>query len=243
MTDETLSFHDEPAAAGPATCSRCHLPISQYWSIDGGVYCERCMHEVLAQRTSSEGAGTRVVKALTFGLGGMLAGAIVWYAVAKYADLQIGLIAILLGWLVGKGIQHGSGKRGGLGYQLLAVTITYLGIGLASVPFVLEGAAEKPAVVADSLAGPATDAEFATLDSAIGAGQELEHDANGPAAAIALGLLALVALAFTLPVLVVFKGGSLITGIIYAIALYEAWKHSRGVAPAVSGPHQVGAAS
>ena len=246
MTDETVSFHDEPTNAGPVTCFRCQARLSEYWSVStgvsSGVCCERCKDELLAERTSSVGATRRASKALLFGLGGMLAGAIVWYAVARYADFQAGIIAILLGWLVGKGIHYGSEKRGGLGYQLMAVVIAYLGIGLASVPFVIEGMSQNAAEVAEvPPADTSASAQLAGLDSAIAAGKELDQEATSPVAALAMGSLALVLLALTIPVRVVLHGGSLITGLIYAIALYEAWKFSRGVHYGASGPHQVGA--
>ena len=256
MTDETLSFHDDQAETGPVTCSRCETALSEYWSVDGAVCCERCKDELVAELTSPDGATARFGKAFAFGLAGMIAGALVWYAVAKFADLQLGLIAILLGWLVGKGIHYGSEKRGGIGYQVMAVVITYLGIGAASVPFVFEGMDQEVAALADTLAAAdplgmtplpvdslsdsAITAELARLDSAIAAGPQLEADAVGPGAALAIGIVALLLLTLTLPVLVVTQGGSIITGIIYAIALYEAWKFSAGGLPPISGPHPVG---
>lgn len=255
MTDEPLSFHDDQAHAGPVTCARCEKSLSEYWSIGGAVYCERCKDEIVAERTAPDGAAVRVGKAFAFGLGGMIAGAVVWYVVAKYMDMQLGLIAILLGWLVGKGIHYGSEKRGGLGYQIMAIVITYLGIGAAWVPFAFEGMGQEVAQVADSMAAAdpvapaavavdsmsdsAMNAELARLDSSIAAGKELQEDAIGPGAALATALIALILLTVSLPVIVVLNGGSFISAIIYAIALYEAWKFSAGDLPPISGPHPV----
>lgn len=249
MTDDTLSF-DEAGAAGPATCSRCEAPLAEYWAVDGAVYCERCKDEVLAERQSPEGRGKRVLKALGLGLGGMLVGAAVWYAVAKLADLQIGIIAILLGWLVGKGVFFGSEKRGGLGYQLMAVLITYFGIGAAMAPFAMEEFASMARQHSDSVAAAdsvpmtalsdsALDAELVAVDSAITARAAARQAAIPTGAAVAIGLVALVLGILALPILVIIGGGSLITLLIYAIALYEAWKFTRRVEPAVSGPHAV----
>jgi hypothetical protein len=50
----------------------------------------------------------------------------------------LGLIAVAVGWLVGKGIQWGTGGRGGILYQLLGVFITYFAIAAAYVPQVLQ---------------------------------------------------------------------------------------------------------
>jgi hypothetical protein len=45
--------------------------------------------------------------------------------------MQIGLIAILVGFMVGGAVRAGSDRRGGVGYQLLAVLLTYLCISLS----------------------------------------------------------------------------------------------------------------
>src|SRR6478672_4224000 len=118
MSDQGLSFHEGAAPSGHVNCSRCGTAVTEYWAVDGVVLCERCKVEVLLARESSEGRGGRITKALALGLGGALVGAAVWYAVAKFAHIELALIAILLAWLVGKGVFIGSGKRGGRGYQV-----------------------------------------------------------------------------------------------------------------------------
>ncbi len=253
MTDAPISFDDAPASTGAVSCTRCHRSLTEYWAVDGAVLCEQCKDEVLAERSAPKGAVARVLKGALFGLGGMLVGAGVWYGVAKVADLQIGLIAILLGWLVGKGVFLGSGKRGGLGYQVMAIAITYFGIGVANVPFALEAYATPDAVAvagprdapADSNATAApsaaqTERELQELDSAIASGKTMDAEATSPGVALAKALLALIALTFALPVIIIANGGSIITLLIYGIALYEAWKFTRPTEPFVSGPHRVG---
>jgi len=255
MTDTPISFDDAHAPGATVACSRCQRTLTEYWTLDGAVLCERCANELKAERTSSEGAGARVGKALVFGVGGMLAGAAVWYAVARITNLEIGLIAILLGWLVGKGVYLGSGKRGGLGYQVMAIALTYLGIGVAGVPFALEGWNEVQQQMVDSLAvvdsaAPSTppidsmsdaqlDAEIARLDSALAAGKELESDAAPGLLGVVIGVGALVVLALMVPVLSIIGGGSIIGVLIYGFALWEAWKFAAATPPMVSGPHPV----
>ena len=151
MTDQELSFDESSAQSGPTTCSRCQTPLTEYWAVDGEVVCENCKDELLAETGDPAGGTGRFFKALGLGLLGMLGGAAVWYAVAKLANLEIGIIAILLGFLVGKGIMMGSGNRGGLGYQLLAVAITYLGIGVAMAPFAAEALMDESSYAIDSL--------------------------------------------------------------------------------------------
>ena len=252
MTDQPLSFDDGQAAPGHVSCSRCGASVTEYWAVDGAVLCERCKSDVLEARGSSEGRMGRVFKALALGTGGMVAGAAIWYAVAKYANIQLALIAILLAWLVGKSVFLGSGKRGGRGYQVMAVALTWFGIGAALAPFQFEGFSQRAAQVADSVRSvdpvvtpPATmsdsqvSAELAKLDTAIA--QTPKHRAAPSGASVVLlGLGALLLLIVSLPVLVIINSGSFILVIIYGIGLYEAWKLTRHTDPLVSGPHPVG---
>ena len=252
MIDQTLSFDDGQAPSGHVNCSRCGASVTEYWAVDGAVLCARCKDEVLAARGSSEGRVGRILKAFAFGTGGTLAGAVIWYAVAKYANIQLALIAILLAWLVGKGVFIGSGKRGGRGYQVMAVALTWFGIGAALAPFQFEGFARRAAQVADSVRAVDTvatpsaatsdsqvNAELAKLDSAI-AKPPAHAAARSDAVVVLLGLGALLLLVVSLPVLVIVNSGSFILVIIYGIGLYEAWKLTRHMDPLVSGPHPVG---
>lgn len=259
MTDPQISFDDGHATAGPTTCSRCGIPLSEYWAVDGTVLCERCKDEALADREAPQGRAGRILKAIGLGTGGMIVGATIWFLVAKFTGYEVGLIAILLGFLVGKGIFIGSGKRGGLGYQLLAAAITYFGIGVGMAPMAFEQLREGIEARADSLgrttladtaAAPALselsdsalDAELAKLDSAVAAAKDTPTPAIPNAAGVVLGLVAVVVLILSLPILSIV-GGGFIGILIYGFALYEAFKLTRKVDPAVSGPHPVGAAT
>ena len=255
MTDTPISFDDAPAPASNASCSRCGRSLTQYWALDGAVLCESCAEALKKERTSSDGAVGRVGKAFAFGVGGMLAGAAVWYAVARFAHIEAGPIAILLGWLVGKGIHLGSGKRGGLGYQVMAILLTYLGIGIAGVPFAIEGWNEAKQQMVDSLsvvdttpradpsAGLLSDsaqaAELSGLDSAIAAGKELESNATPGFMGLVVGIGALLVLALMVPVLSIIGGQSIIGVLIYCFALWQAWRAAAPTLPVVSGPHPV----
>jgi DNA-directed RNA polymerase subunit RPC12/RpoP len=253
MTDQPLSFDEGHPAQDLVACSRCGAKVNEYWAVDGAVLCTRCKDEVLVARASSEGRGGRVAKALAFGSGGMLLGAAVWYAVAKYADIQLALIAILLAFLVGKGVFIGSGRRGGRGYQVMALLLTWFGIGTALVPFQLGGLGERMEQVADSVKQERTavatppaamsdsqvEAELAKLDTAIARPPAHAAAPNG-FLTVLLGLGALLVLILSLPVLVIVGSGSFILVIIYGVGLWEAWKLTRRVEPLVSGPHPVG---
>ena len=76
--------------------------------------------------------------------GAALAGCALYAAVAILLHAEIGLIAILVGWMVGKAIRHGSYGRGGRPQQILAVALTYFAITTSYIPVILYQAARDP---------------------------------------------------------------------------------------------------
>jgi hypothetical protein len=140
---------------------------------------------------------------------------------------QLGLIAIAVGWLVGKGVQWGTRGRGGAVYQALAIVITYLAIVSTYVPGVIEGLRQMdsertaPTTATGTPApGPATAAAAPTRAPSL--------------AGFLIGLVVFVVLVLALPFLGGFQS---ILGLVFiAIGLYEAWKINRRVPLAISGP-------
>jgi hypothetical protein len=267
--DAPLDFNAPPdrSTALPA-CSSCSTPITgQYWSVGPAVLCDSCREALEQGREVSTDVSSRTARftrALVYGVGGMLAGSAIWYGVARLADLEVGLIAILLGFLVGRGVFLGSGKRGGRRYQVLAVVLTYLGIGLAYVPFAIDAmrkdahptelTRQGPAPTADRPAAELSPAEAAReearLDSVIAAQEQRARDpaesrsGPGPVGILALLGVALVGV-LTLPLVVTIGGlpGSIISLAIYGFAVMEAWKLTRRVHIPVTGPFKVGGAA
>ena len=119
-----------PAAAPPGVtvCAACAEPITDvYYEGNGKIVCPRCRDAVLASRAGGSGFA-RFLKATLYGIGAGIVGAGIWYGVRAGTGYEVGLIAIVVGILVGGAIKAGSQGRGGVGYQLLAVLLTYLGV-------------------------------------------------------------------------------------------------------------------
>jgi hypothetical protein len=264
---EPLDFTTPEPGDSAVTCTGCRQPIAdQYWSAGEAILCERCKTAVEEGQQGAPDVMSRAgrfTRAVLFGLVAMLLGAAAWYAVAKLANLEVGLIAILLGYLVGKAVFIGSARRGGLRYQVLAVFLTYLGIGTAYVPFAFEGLrqrmqAEADSVrAADSIAAVATPAaeelaggqpgpDAARLDSLPQAAQAAPAD-DSPARSIGLVLsLALVLFGIlTIPISLTIGGlpGSLISLLIYSFAIMQAWRMTGSARIAISGPFRLGQAA
>ncbi len=128
-----------------ASCGVCRQPIaSSYYTLGTQIACERCKAQLelaLNQRPGFAG----LVKALALGSGAGLVGAAVWYGVRAATNYELGILAIAIGWGVGTGVMRGSGGRGGLGYQVLAVMLTYFWIAANYVPDLMAGFAEPGA--------------------------------------------------------------------------------------------------
>ena len=270
--DEPLDFTAPGTEATAAvTCVACKRTITdQYWSAGGAVLCAGCRAAVEAGQQVAPDVMSRAARfgrAVMFGFGAMLIGSAIWYGVAKLLNLEIGLIAILLGFMVGRAVFMGSGNRGGRRYQLLAVFLTYLGIGVAYAPFAIEAMRDRALASADfsGTAVPSADGaplatskpaealtaeEAATesrrLDSLLAAADSPTTHTSGPARPN-LFLVAGVVLVgvLTLPVIVTVGGlpGSLISLLIYGFAILQAWRMTAAHTLSLEGPFQVGGAA
>ena len=136
---DKADFGDAPTGLKCAACSRAILDA--YFEVNGAVLCAAC-HASVEVLGRSEGGAGRFVRATLFGVMGGALGAGLWYAVAALFNLEIGLIAIAVGWLAGTGVSRGNEGRGGARYQLLAAFITYAAIVTTYVPSIYVGIRE-----------------------------------------------------------------------------------------------------
>ena len=71
-------------------------------------------------------------RAILFGIGGAIAGAACYGLFIGLTHINIGYLAILVAWLIAKGMTMGSGGQGGRAYQISAVVLTYLAVAAAN---------------------------------------------------------------------------------------------------------------
>ena len=87
-----------------------------------------CQQMVAASYSGGSGF-LRFVKASVFGVVTAAAAAAAWIAITVAREGRIsGIVAIGVAFLIGGAVRLGSGRRGGIAYQLLAMFITYLAI-------------------------------------------------------------------------------------------------------------------
>ncbi len=127
---------------GPA-CSTCERPATpEYHQLNGRVYCGACRAQIEQSIQNMHGSGN-LPRAFLYGLGAAILGSIIFYAVSALSGYEFGLIAVAVGWLVGKAVRKGSGALGGWRYQALAMALTYLSIVSTYAPPIVRGLAER----------------------------------------------------------------------------------------------------
>jgi hypothetical protein len=216
-------------------CESCRTTIkSEYYQVNRAVVCERC------RRVREDAAETPVgiipmIAAAGAGLGAGIVGAAIYFAVIAIAHLEIGIVAILIGYMVGYAVRNGAGGRGGLRFQLLAVALTYVSIAMAYTPLAIkELLNEKPRSRA------ATQSSVTTSDAPAVAAEESPREPSR--GALIMGLAFLLAFIAALPVLVVvgsFPSG-LISALIMFIGMRQAWIMTRAPVLEIFGPYRVG---
>ncbi len=227
--DEQLQFEIAEPVAGTAgnapaqICAICKRPITAtYFALKHIVLCPACCK--LAQAPPAGSKSNRFLKALLFGIGAAILGTIIWFAVREVAHVQVGLVAVAVGFLIGKAVHRGSGGRGGRGYQIMALVLTYCCIAGNYLPDVLKGLADAshkahPAAVATSKHHTPVQLAVATVELVV----------------------ILVAITLAAPILIGFSNP--ISLFIQGIALWEAWKFNKPRVLPITGPYTLGPVS
>ena len=239
-----------PPGKVAVVCAACQTSIeSTYFEVNGSILCRLCRVRAESAAEKPRGIVPFMVAAI-FGLGAGVVGAIIYYAVIAITNFEIGIVAILIGYMVGYAVHKGAGQRGSRRFQVLAVALTYLSIALAYAPLVFnqaidtaQSAKDAPAATASRNSG--TTAATETVPAAAAATETVEAPTgrvSGRRALLSLVLLA--AFIAALPAISVF--GSLPFGLISAFIIFigmkQAWRMTGAPSLQILGPYRVGAA-
>lgn len=239
--DKALPSSGSAADSGGAVnCQSCQRTIyTEYFDVSGQVMCGECRGAVETLLQTPRGAGP-LVKAGLFGLGAGIVGAIIYYAVIAITDFEIGIVAILIGYIVGYAVRKGAGGRGGRRFQVLAVALTYAAVALAYTPIAVKAALKDKA----GEQGAATTSQSEKSQSAPSQPATPEKtDDNVSASSAVVALAMLIGLIAALPILVIV--GTLPSGLISAVIIFfglkQAWSMTGVAALQITGPYRVGA--
>jgi hypothetical protein len=209
---ERLQFRRaEPIVASAAQrCAGCQGPIAEsYYQASGRVVCPACAARI--QQVQQHAPAFSFPRSLLFGGAAALAGCAIYAIVAIATGMEIGLIAILVGVMVGKAIRRASGGFGGRQQQILAVALTYFSIATSYIPVIMWDLAHKSKIESAQ-----------TAKSGSAANQQPDSGEQMPAGKAILYLLAIGAAA---PFLSLTSGVSgLISLFIIFIGLKQAWR-------------------
>jgi hypothetical protein len=128
-------------AARPAgmQCASCKAPVRDvYWGLRGHGVCTACKEKLSAALTGKgEGAPNvpQILTGLAFGLGAAIVGALAWGAISAATGYNLGLVAVLVGWLVGTAVRKGAKERRGVGLGIMAMVLVYLSVGTSELAY------------------------------------------------------------------------------------------------------------
>jgi hypothetical protein len=231
----------DTAATGPAvTCTVCQKPVgAEYYHANDKPVCENCRHVLIAAAATPRSMGP-LVRAGLCGLAGAIAGAAINYAVIAITKFEIGLVAILIGYMVGYMVRKGAGGRGGRRFQVVALLLTYWAVGLAYAPL-----AFKEFRSSDTASSEAADAAKAATPAAVpdtSIATTLGDDEPFTWSSFLFALGVTFVFVFALPVMYVigsFPGG-ILSALIIGFGMLQAWSMTRAHKIEISGPYKVG---
>jgi hypothetical protein len=124
-------------AENKLTCAQCEtdIPAGQEVHTQNSVFCEPCFTQIksiLEESVAQQSLGINYLGAVLGGLGGGVLGALIWWGFVVLTEIQFGLVAIVIGWAVGKGVVLFSGHKKSLPLQLISVLLAFVSYGMAT---------------------------------------------------------------------------------------------------------------
>ena len=232
-----------PAADQQASCGKCGTTLrTTYHTVGESMICGKCRATLEGTMIGGTGAN-RFGRAVLFGIGAAIAGAAVYYAILAATGYSIGILAVLVGYMVGRAVNIGSHGKGGRKYQLLAAFLTYFAM---SSTYIVDGVRQ----LKDEKSGAAVTAGGATAtaspDGALAA-DDVGESAAGVTDAVSattpaapstktffFAIIAIVGIVLIAPILAGFSSPILL--LILGFGVFQAWKMNRGAAVDISGP-------
>jgi hypothetical protein len=110
------------ALCGRPTCRNCRSLVDRRY------VCAACREQIETELMAERAGAPRLLPAIVGGAAGALLGAILWAAVAVITDLEVGYVAIGVGWLAAMGVVLGAGGKKGAPLQVVAVICAAAGL-------------------------------------------------------------------------------------------------------------------
>lgn len=146
---------DNGTVAEPETirCSECNTALTEGQdreTTEDAVFCRPCFNNLTAQlhqAVAVRGQDINYSMAAVGGLAGAAIGVLVWWGFTVVTNISFGLVAVVIGFAVGKGVVMLSGDKRSQGLQITSVIISILGFVYASYlvnrTFIMSALAEQ----------------------------------------------------------------------------------------------------
>ncbi len=111
-------------------CSLCGKMICKNCRsfVNGKQCCETCVAQIKSELAAERGGVANLPLAACMGIAAAFISGAIWAAIIVWTNMQIGYVAIGVGWLAGQGVFIGSGKKRGTLLQVMAVGCAILGL-------------------------------------------------------------------------------------------------------------------
>lgn len=142
METESGSQNPVPEAANassePLVCAECSVPIAEgqdFERTNGGTFCRACFDRLtgeLQRAVAAQGQNVNWPMAALGGLLGAAGGVLVWWGFTVATQIAFGIVAIVIGFAVGKGVVMLSGGSRHVGLQVMSAVIAAVAFFYAS---------------------------------------------------------------------------------------------------------------
>ena len=111
-------------------CSFCGTPIcsSCLTLIKTHTACEKCSTQIQSELEDEKAGLLSMPTAVAGGMIGAAIGGIAWALVVIFANMEVGYVAIGVGWLAGTGVVMGAGGKKGASLQMVAAACSVFGL-------------------------------------------------------------------------------------------------------------------
>jgi hypothetical protein len=145
----------EPVEVRCAECGRRLAANEERIETEGGVFCQTCFANLRAAIEHAVAGQSEDISYGAAAVGGALGGAVgaaVWWGFTAATKVSFGLVAVVIGFAVGKGVQIFTGGKRSVGLQALSAGIAAVAFAYASYlvnrTFILRATAEQGQEVA-----------------------------------------------------------------------------------------------
>lgn len=216
-----------PAETTGERCVACKQPLpNTYYRVQTSKICPSCAGRI--QSGTQGPPAISLLHSFLYGIAAAIGGCILYAIVSIITGWEFALMAIVVGWMVGKAIRSASKGLGGRPQQILAVVLTYFAISSSYIVVFVYDYAKNPHSVAQQQQASGDSSAPATAES-------------GPREkpSLAGAMFYLLLLGAAAPFMALKSGLSgLISLFIIFIGLRQAWRLTGRPAILVMGPFE-----